>query len=162
MSDSRSHGLPSPGVCAGIVVAMLAMIAVPAAITLHAVHEPVPLVPVNQHSTPHGYTVSLLLFVFPIAVIAGWFLPRGGLHIPRRAFWRTLAILVPLGFMLDFVFCTMVLRLSKLRSNAGHSCSRSGQICAGRRVHLLPDRLSRSSPSVRVALRVLAGRLQHA
>ena len=104
MSDSRSHGLPSPGVCAGIVIAMLAMIAIPAAITLHAVHEPVPLVPVNQHSTPHGYTVSLLLFVFPIAVIAGWFLPRGGLHIPRRAFWRTLALLVPLGFMLDFFF----------------------------------------------------------
>jgi hypothetical protein len=26
------------------------------------------------------------------------------LHIPRRAFWRTLAILVPLGFMLDFFF----------------------------------------------------------
>jgi hypothetical protein len=25
-----------------------------------------------------------------------------GSHIPRRAFWRTLAILVPLGFMLDF------------------------------------------------------------
>ena len=37
MSDSRSHGLPSPGVCAGIVIAMLAMIAIPAAITLHAV-----------------------------------------------------------------------------------------------------------------------------
>jgi hypothetical protein len=52
MSDSRSHGLPSPGVCAGIVIAMLAMIAIPAAITLYAVHEPVPLVPVNQHSTP--------------------------------------------------------------------------------------------------------------
>jgi hypothetical protein len=59
MSDSRSHGLPSPGVCAGIVVAMLAMIAIPATITLHAVHEPLPLVPVNQHSTPHGYTVNI-------------------------------------------------------------------------------------------------------
>jgi hypothetical protein len=23
-------------------------------------------VPVNQHATPHGYTVSLLLFVFPL------------------------------------------------------------------------------------------------
>jgi hypothetical protein len=104
MSDSRSHGLPSPGVCAGIVIAMLAMIAIPAAITLHTVHQPAPLVPVNQHATPHGYTVSLLLFVvFPIAVIAGWFLP-GGDCIPRRAFWRTLAILVPLGFMLDFFF----------------------------------------------------------
>jgi hypothetical protein len=104
MSDSRSHGLLSPGVCAGIVIAMLAMIAIPAAITLHTVHEPAPLAPINQHSTPHGYTVSLLLFVFPIAVIAGWFLPGEGLYLPRRAFWRTLAILVPLGFILDFFF----------------------------------------------------------
>ena len=104
MSDSRSHGQPSPGVCAGIVVAMLAMISIPAAITLHTVHEPVPLMAVNQHSTPHGYTISLLLFVFPIAVIAGWFLPREELHIPRRAFWRTLILLVPLGFILDFFF----------------------------------------------------------
>ena len=104
MSDSRSHRLPSPGVSAGIVIAMLAMIAIPAAITLQTVHEPAPLEPVNQNSTPHGYTVSLLLFVFPIAVIAGWFLPGERLHIPRRAFWRTLAILVPLGFMLDFFF----------------------------------------------------------
>ena len=104
MSDSRSHGQPSPGVCAGIVVAMLAMISIPAAITLHTVHEPVPLMPVNQHSTPYGYTISLLLFVFPIALIAGWFLPGEGLHVPRRAFWRTLILLVPLGFMLDFFF----------------------------------------------------------
>jgi hypothetical protein len=104
MSESPSHELPSPGVCAWIVLAMLAMIAIPAAITLHTVREPAPLAPVNQHSTPYGYTVSLLLFIFPIAGIAGWFLPAEGLRLPRRAFWRTLAILVPLGFLLDFFF----------------------------------------------------------
>jgi hypothetical protein len=104
MPDSRPHGMPSPGVCAWIVVAMLAMIGVPAAITLHTVREAAPLAPVNQHSTPYGYTVSLLLFVVPIAVIAGWFLPGEGLGIPRRAFWRTIGVLVPLGFMLDFFF----------------------------------------------------------
>jgi hypothetical protein len=70
MSDSRSHGLPSPSVCAGIVIAMLATIAIPAAITLHTVHQPAPLVPVNQDATPHGYTVSLLLFVFPIVPVS--------------------------------------------------------------------------------------------
>jgi hypothetical protein len=104
MSSPRSHGLPSATICALIVVAMLAMIAVPAAITLHTVHSPVPLMPVDQSSTPHGYTFSLLLFIVPIIVIALWFLPSEGLHIPQRAFWRTIAILVPLGFLLDFVF----------------------------------------------------------
>jgi hypothetical protein len=104
MTAPRSHGLPSPTICAGIVIAMLAMIVVPAAITLQTVHAPAPAVPVNQDSTPYGYTFSLLLFIFPIALIAGWFLPSEGLHIPQRAFWWTLAILVPLGFLLDFIF----------------------------------------------------------
>jgi hypothetical protein len=83
---------------------MLAMIVIPAAITLRTVHQPAPLTPVNQDSTPHGYTFSLLLFIIPSALIAGWFLPSEGLHIPQRAFYRTLGILVPLGLVLDFVF----------------------------------------------------------
>jgi hypothetical protein len=83
---------------------MLAMIVVPAAITLQTVVHPAPLVPVNQNSTPYGYTLSLSLFIFPIVLIAGWFLPGEGLHIPKRAFWWTIAILVPLGFVLDFFF----------------------------------------------------------
>jgi hypothetical protein len=86
------------------VVAMLAMIAVPATITLRTVHQPAPLIPVNQNSTPHGYTCSLLLFIIPSLVIGVWFLPSEGLHIPQRAFYRTLGILVPLGCALDFVF----------------------------------------------------------
>jgi hypothetical protein len=104
MPGPRSHGLPSPTVCAGIVIAMLAMVVIPAAITLETVHQPVPPMPVNQNSTPHGYTVSLLLFIVPVVVIAGWFLPSEGLHIPKRAFYWTLGVLVPLGFLLDFVF----------------------------------------------------------
>jgi hypothetical protein len=104
MPGPRSYALPGPGVGAGIVAAMLAMILIPSAITLQTVRSPAPLVPVNQGSTPHGYTVSLLLFIFPIAFIAGWFLPREGLRISKRAFWWTLAILVPPGCLLDFVF----------------------------------------------------------
>ena len=49
-------------------------------------------------------TISLLLFIIPAVFIAGWFLPTEGLHIPKRAFCWTLAILVPLGFLLDFFF----------------------------------------------------------
>jgi hypothetical protein len=104
MPAPRSHGLPSAAVCAGIVVAMLAMIVIPAAITLGTVQHPAPLPHVDQASTPHGYTFSLLLFIVPSIVIGVWFIPREALHIPRRAFCWTLAILVPLGFLLDFVF----------------------------------------------------------
>ncbi len=104
MPAPRAHGVPSPTVCAWIVVAMLAMIVIPALITLETVHHPAPLMPVDQTSTPHGYTFSLLLFIIPAGLIAGWFLPSEGLHIPRRAFFWTLGLLVPLGCLLDFVF----------------------------------------------------------
>lgn len=104
MSEPRAHGLPSPSVCAGIVIAMLVMIAIPATITLRTVQSPATLVPTSQNPTPYGYTWSLLLFIVPIIVIAGWFLPNEGLKIPQRAFGWTLAILVPLGFLLDFIF----------------------------------------------------------
>jgi hypothetical protein len=83
---------------------MVAMIAIPATFTLRTVQVPVPIMQVDQSSTPHGYTISLLLFIVPIIFIALWFLPGEGLHIPRRAFWRTLAILVPLGCALDLFF----------------------------------------------------------
>jgi hypothetical protein len=95
---------PSPRLSGWIVGAMLAMIVVPAAITLHTVSSPGTLQVSSSNATPHGYTWSLLLFVVPIVVIAFWFLPAEGVEIPRRAFWWTIAILVPIGFGLDFFF----------------------------------------------------------
>jgi len=95
---------PSPRLSAWIVAAMLAMIAVPATITLRAVSSPGTLQVSNSDPTPHGYSWSLLLFIVPIVVIAFWFLPAEGVEIPRRAFWRTIGILVPIGFGLDFFF----------------------------------------------------------
>jgi hypothetical protein len=83
---------------------MLMMVAVPAAITLHTVRSPAMLVATSSNPSPHGYTWSLLLFVVPILVILLWFLPSEGLEIPQRAFWRTIVILVPLGWLLDFLF----------------------------------------------------------
>lgn len=77
----------------GIVLIILAMLTVPAAITLHRVDP-----------RPHGYTWSLLLFVVPIAVIAGWLFPHERIRLPKLAFWRTIAVLVPCGFALDFFF----------------------------------------------------------
>ena len=95
---------PSPQQAAGLVLVMLAMVAVPAGITLHTVRVAGTLQISSPNPTPYGYTWSLLLFIVPIAVIAGWFLPSEGVRISQRAFWRTLAILVPCGFALDFFF----------------------------------------------------------
>lgn len=85
-------------------MAMLGMIAVPAGITLHAVRDPALVQLTSANPTPYGYSWSLLLFVVPIAVIAGWFLPSEGVRIAKRSFWRTIAILAPIGCGLDFFF----------------------------------------------------------
>jgi len=87
-----------------VVIAMLLMVALPAAITLNTVRAPGTLQVLDPNPSPYGYTWSLLLFIFPIAVILFWFLPQEGIKIPQRAFWWTLAILVPLGCGLDFFF----------------------------------------------------------
>ena len=83
---------------------MFAMVAIPAGITLHTVQTPAVAHIPSDNPTPYGYTWSLLLFVVPIVVIACWFLPSAGIEIPRRAFWRTIWILVPVGCALDFFF----------------------------------------------------------
>ncbi len=103
MPNPVSVNFPSPRRSAWIVVAMLAMVALPAAITLNTIRRPATLA-VPADPTPHGYTWSLLLFIVPIVVIAFWFLPREGVRIPQRAFWLTLGILAPLGCGLDFFF----------------------------------------------------------
>ncbi len=84
---------------------MLAMIAVPAAVTLHTVRLPVvPLTPVDLASTPYGYTVSLLLFIVPDVFILAWFVRSKELHFPRRAFVRSIVILVTVFCALDLFF----------------------------------------------------------
>jgi hypothetical protein len=99
-----SGNSPSPRLSAWLVVAMLAIIAVPAGITLHMVRVPAAIQISSSNPTPHGYSWSLLLFIVPIVVVAGWFLPSERVRIPKRAFWKTILILVPVGFGLDFFF----------------------------------------------------------
>ncbi len=86
------------------VAAMLAIIAVPVAITLHSVRQPATIHISGPNPTPFGYTWSLLLFIVPIVVLAGWLFPKEGVQVPKRAFWWTLFVLVPIGFSLDFFF----------------------------------------------------------
>jgi hypothetical protein len=104
MSEPQAGTSFTPRKSALIVALMLAMVAVPAGITLHTVRSPVRLEATSPDPSPYGYTWSLLLFIVPILVIAGWLLPREGLKLPRKAFNGTLILLVPLGFALDFFF----------------------------------------------------------
>jgi hypothetical protein len=44
------------------------------------------------------------LFVVPVAALGWWFACRPDLKFPRKAFWRTIAVLTPVGFLLDLLF----------------------------------------------------------
>jgi hypothetical protein len=83
---------------------MFAMLAVPAYFTLHTARVSSPAIPLSPDPSPYGYTVSLLLFIVPIVVIAFWFIPRDEIKISKKAFWWTIGILFPLGALLDFFF----------------------------------------------------------
>jgi hypothetical protein len=87
-----------------VVFAIAAALIVPAAIALRTVVHPAILQATSDNPTPLGYTWSLALFIIPIGVLAWWFGCRPDLKFPRKAFWRTIAVLAPLGFALDVLF----------------------------------------------------------
>ncbi len=88
----------------GMTVAMLGMLIVPAALTLHTVHSSALESNYTPDASPYGYTVSLLLFIVPSLAIVLWFIPQEGLTISRRAFAWSIGLLFPLGAVLDFFF----------------------------------------------------------
>jgi lycopene cyclase domain-containing protein len=92
-----------PAPLARVVPLIVAMLAIPAALTLRTVLVPGTLEIPSDNPTPHGYTWSLLLFVFPLGVIAWWFLRHPRLTFRRRAYWLTVGILAPIGFVLDIL-----------------------------------------------------------
>jgi len=111
--------LSNPKAGAWIVSAMLAIVAVPVAITLHTVRDPASVLLSSSNPTPFGYSWSLLLFIIPILVIGGWFLPSERVRIPKRAFWRTIWILVPFGFGLDFFFAHCFFEFKNVGATVG-------------------------------------------
>jgi len=87
-----------------IVFAIAAALIVPAAIALRTVIHPAILQSTSDNPTPLGYTWSLALFIIPIGALGWWFACRPDLKFPRKAFWRTIGVLTPLGFALDLIF----------------------------------------------------------
>jgi hypothetical protein len=95
---------PSPRTSFQLTIAILIMIAFPAALTLYTARVSPKVDAAIENLTPYGYTISLLLFIVPIVVIAVWFLPMEEVHVSRKSFWRTIAVLFPMGAALDFFF----------------------------------------------------------
>ncbi len=91
------------------VLLVLAMLAGPAALTLHRVRVPAVVDAAYKNPSPYGYSVSLLLFLVPIVVIGGWLVPQEGIKISKRSFLITLALTVPAGVILDFFFAHLFL-----------------------------------------------------
>src|SRR5881227_3312496 len=87
-----------------VIFAIAAALIIPAALTLQTVIHPVILQATSDNPTPLGYTWSLLLFIIPIGALGWWFACRPNLIFPRKAFWRTIAVLAPVGFLLDLLF----------------------------------------------------------
>ena len=87
-----------------LVAAILGMIALPAALTLHRVQVSATVDPSIPNPSPYGYTVSLLLFIVPIVVIGFWLVPKDDVKISKKSFLWTIGILFPIGAALDFFF----------------------------------------------------------
>ena len=87
-----------------VVFVVLGLLVIPAALTLRIVKHPGALQIDSSNPTPFGYSWSLLLFLVPLGALGFWFAVRPDLVLARKAFWRTIAVLVPLGFGLDLFF----------------------------------------------------------
>jgi hypothetical protein len=102
-----------------VVFAIAALLIIPATIALRTVTHPAVLQSSSENPTPLGYTWSLLLFLVPIAGLAWWFARRSDLQFPRAAFWRTIAVLAPLGFVLDLLFGNAFFIFPNQQANLG-------------------------------------------
>jgi hypothetical protein len=109
----------SPGASFVTVLLIFAMLAAPAAITLHRVHVPAVVDVSTPNPSPYGYTASLTLFIVPILVIGGWLVPRDGIKISLKSFVITISLLTPLGVALDFFFAQLFLRFPNPAATLG-------------------------------------------
>jgi hypothetical protein len=103
----------------GIVAGMIALLAVPAAMTLHTVRISSVVDIADRNPSPFGYTVSLLLFAIPICGIAFWFIPLSGVRVSKHAFWWTIGLLFPIGALLDYFFAHLFFTFSNPLATLG-------------------------------------------
>jgi hypothetical protein len=86
------------------IVAMIFMIGTPAFITLKNITVAPDAHGLGDNPTPHGYTISLLLFLVPIAAMWYQLLRNHVGHIHRHALVVASGAITVIGFVLDLVF----------------------------------------------------------
>ena len=116
--SSRDNGT-TPKAGFGLVAAMIAMVALPAALTLHTVTISSVVDAAAKNPSPYGYTVSLLIFAIPIVGIGFWLVPQEGLQISKKAFWWTIGLLFPVGAALDFFFAHLFFTFPNSKATLG-------------------------------------------
>ncbi len=89
---------------AAVVFYLICALVIPAALTLQTVSAPGELVVTSANPTPLGYTISLSLFIFPMFAIGWWFFRNPEITFQKKAFNLTVALLFPLGVILDLLF----------------------------------------------------------
>jgi hypothetical protein len=88
-----------------VLIGMVAVLAIPFALTLMTIQQPRPLVAdLAANPTPRGYTWSLSLFVVPVLVLAAWVSLRRHNPIQKKAFWITAVLIAGAGILLDVFF----------------------------------------------------------
>ncbi|MBS1821919.1 MAG: hypothetical protein JST61_08090 [Acidobacteria bacterium] len=105
----------------GVVAVMIAMLAVPAALTLNTVNISSVADIATKNPSPFGYTVSLLLFAVPIAGIAFWLVSEEGIRISKKSFLWTIGLLFPIGAALDFFFAHLFFTFPNHQATLGWS-----------------------------------------
>lgn len=112
-------GPASPRASSWIVLFVLGTLVVPAWLTLSRVRVSSVVDVSVPNSSPYGYTVSLLLFIVPIVAIGGWLVPQEGVKISKRSFARTIALLFPMGAILDFFFAHLFFTFPNSKATLG-------------------------------------------
>ena len=96
--------LKPPENAASVVFYLICILAIPVALTLNAVETPATIVQNADNPTPLGYTISLSLFLFPMAGLFFWMLRFEKLTFQKKAFGYTIALLAPAGIIMDVLF----------------------------------------------------------
>lgn len=84
----------------------MAAVVIAVTVALMSVQVPLQKAPIDPEPpgpSPLGYTKSLAIFIVPLAALLWWFARHPEYSFQRPAFSRTIALVVPLGFVLDIL-----------------------------------------------------------